>query len=69
MAYHDGTPVRDNKNPVTIMYGYTYNQSEYTNITRMLDENGMIQLDFYPPKSEDKVSYSLNIEVRYHNVV
>ena len=49
LTYHDGTPVRDNKNFVMVKYGYTYitdNQSTYTNITGMLDENGMVKLDF-----------------------
>ncbi|XP_054003817.1 CD109 antigen-like isoform X1 [Hylaeus anthracinus] len=68
LTYHDGSPVRDKKNPVTIMYGYTYNQSAYTNITRMLDDNGMIQLDFYPPKSQDNISVPLNIEAQYLNL-
>lgn len=58
--------MRDNKNPVTVMYGYTY-QSANSNITRMLDDNGMVQLDFYPPKNGDNVSFPLNIEVRLEN--
>lgn len=66
ITYHDGTPVRDNKNPVIIKYGYSYdNQSIYTNITGMLDENGMVKLDFYPPKTNHNISYPLNIEVKY----
>ncbi|XP_043259825.1 CD109 antigen-like isoform X1 [Colletes gigas] len=68
LTYHDGTPVRDKTNPVTIMYGYTYNQSAYTNITGMLDENGMVKLDFYPPKSTDNISLPLNIEAQYLNL-
>lgn len=31
----------------------------------MLDENGMVKLDFYPPKINDNISYPLNIEVKY----
>lgn len=31
----------------------------------MLDENGMVKLDFYPPKTNDNISYPLNIEVKY----
>nr|XP_034179672.1 CD109 antigen-like isoform X1 [Osmia lignaria]XP_034179683.1 CD109 antigen-like isoform X1 [Osmia lignaria]XP_034179692.1 CD109 antigen-like isoform X1 [Osmia lignaria]XP_034179702.1 CD109 antigen-like isoform X1 [Osmia lignaria]XP_034179708.1 CD109 antigen-like isoform X1 [Osmia lignaria] len=68
LTYHDGTPVRDDTNPVVIMYGYNYNQSAYTNITRMLDKNGMIQLDFYPSKTKDNTSLSLNIEAQYLNL-
>ncbi|XP_050479205.1 thioester-containing protein 1 allele R1-like isoform X2 [Bombus huntii] len=71
LTYHDGTPVRDNKNFVMVKYGYTYitdNQSTYTNITGMLDENGMVKLDFYPPKTNDNMSYPLNIEAQYLNL-
>ncbi|KAG7209379.1 hypothetical protein KM043_015478 [Ampulex compressa] len=68
LAYHDGSPVRDTKNPVLIAYGYTYNQSAYSNITRMLDEHGMVQLDFYPPTSKDNISFPLNIEAQYLNL-
>lgn len=53
-----------------VKYGYTYitdNQSTYTNITGMLDENGMVKLDFYPPKTNDNMSYPLNIEVKYYS--
>lgn len=62
--------MRDNKNFVMVKYGYTYitdNQSTYTNITGMLDENGMVKLDFYPPKTNDNMSYPLNIEVKYYS--
>lgn len=62
--------MRDNKNFVRVKYGYTYvidNQSTYTNITNTLDENGMVELNFYPPKTNDNVSYPLNIEVKNTN--
>ncbi|XP_032689989.1 CD109 antigen-like isoform X2 [Odontomachus brunneus] len=68
LAYHDGSPVQDTKNPVLIAYAYTYNQSAYTHITRMLDEHGMVQLDFYPPNAKDDMSYHLNIEAQYLNL-
>ncbi|XP_076182301.1 CD109 antigen isoform X1 [Ptiloglossa arizonensis] len=68
LTYHDGSPVRDKKNPVMIMYGYTYNQSAYTSITGMLDDNGMVQLDFYPPRSKDNISLPLTIEAQYLNL-
>ncbi|XP_063973145.1 CD109 antigen-like isoform X2 [Diachasmimorpha longicaudata] len=70
ITHHDGSPVRDRTNAVIISYGYTFNQSAYTNITRMLDDNGMIQLDFYPPKKMDPedVASPLNIEAEYLNL-
>ncbi|KYN03797.1 hypothetical protein ALC62_05309 [Cyphomyrmex costatus] len=68
LTYHDGSPVQDTKNDVLIAYGYTYNQSEYSNLTKKLDEHGMIQLDFYPPKSKDNISFPLNVEAQYLNL-
>lgn len=56
--------MQDTKNPVLIAYGYTFNQSSYTHITSMLDEHGMVQLDFYPPNTRNNISYPLNIEVK-----
>ncbi|XP_011863302.1 PREDICTED: CD109 antigen-like isoform X2 [Vollenhovia emeryi] len=68
LTYHDGSPVQDTKNDVLIAYGYTYNQSAYSNITRKLDEHGMVQLDFYPPKAKDNISFPLNVEAQYLNL-
>ncbi|XP_044019727.1 CD109 antigen-like isoform X2 [Aphidius gifuensis] len=68
LAHHDGSPVRDVTNPVIISYGYTFNQSHYTNISRMLDDNGMIELDFYPPLESDNDALPLNIEAEYLNL-
>ncbi|XP_046746805.1 CD109 antigen-like isoform X2 [Diprion similis] len=65
IAYHDGSPVQDQTNPVQIWYGFSYDQSSYTNITRMLDKHGMIQLDFYPPLAANDTSAPLNIEAQY----
>lgn len=64
LTNHDGSPVQDTKNDVLIAYGYTYDRSKYLNITRMLDQNGMIHLDLYPPKASDNNSFPLNIEVK-----
>lgn len=70
ITHHDGSPVRDRTNAVIISYGYTFNQSAYSNITRMLDDNGMIQLDFYPLEklNPDDVASPLNIEAEYLNL-
>ncbi|XP_046483767.1 CD109 antigen isoform X3 [Neodiprion pinetum] len=65
IAHHDGAPVQDQINPVQIWYGFSHDQSAYTNITRMLDKHGMIQLDFYPPLAENDTSAALNIQAQY----
>ncbi|KAL6449226.1 hypothetical protein ACFW04_000704 [Cataglyphis niger] len=68
LTNHDGSPVQDTKNDVLIAYGYTYDRSQYLNVTKMLDQNGMIQLDLYPPKTNDNISFPLNIEAQYLNL-
>ncbi|CAL1684749.1 unnamed protein product [Lasius platythorax] len=68
LTNHDGSPVQDTKNDVLIAYGYTYDRSAYLNVTRMLDQNGMVQLDLYPPKANDNISFPLNIEAQYLNL-
>ncbi|GAB1860997.1 CD109 antigen [Camponotus japonicus] len=68
LTNHDGSPVQDTKNDVLIAYGYTYDRSDYFNITKMLDQNGMIQLDLYPPNQKDNTSFPLNIEAQYLNL-
>ncbi|XP_011255612.1 CD109 antigen isoform X2 [Camponotus floridanus] len=68
LTNHDGSPVQDTKNDVLIAYGYSYDRSDYFNITKMLDQNGMIQLDLYPPKQKDNISFPLNIEAQYLNL-
>ncbi|KAL7293106.1 hypothetical protein TKK_0013261 [Trichogramma kaykai] len=69
VAHHDGSPVVDNVNPVHISYGFSYNQEDLHNMSRLLDKNGMIQLDFYPPLSvPDNIYRALRIEAQYLNL-
>ncbi|KAJ8680026.1 hypothetical protein QAD02_015813 [Eretmocerus hayati] len=69
VAYHDGSPVIDNTNPVQISYGYTYDQDNLFNMTKMLDKNGMIELEFYPPlEVPDNNPRPLRIEAQYLNL-
>ncbi|XP_014214992.1 CD109 antigen-like isoform X2 [Copidosoma floridanum] len=69
VAYHDGSPVIDNTNPVHVTYGYTYDQENLYNMTRMLDKNGMVELEFYPPSTvPDKIFRPLRIEAEYLNL-
>lgn len=58
MAKHDGSPVQDSQQPLQI--SSTYDSVEFKNFTKMLDENGMAELEFYPPNN---ASESLKIEV------
>jgi hypothetical protein len=60
LTYHDGTPVQDANNPVTVRYGYTYDQNLYTEGKHELSKHGMVMLEFYPPLENATV---LGIEV------
>ncbi|XP_011502894.1 PREDICTED: CD109 antigen-like [Ceratosolen solmsi marchali] len=69
VAYHDGSPVIDNTNPVHISYGYTYDHENLYNMTKMLDRNGMIELNFHPPTLvPDHIFRPLRIEAQYLNL-
>lgn len=49
LTYHDGTPVQDMNNPVTVRYGYTFDHNAYTEEKHKLSKDGMVTLNFYPP--------------------
>ncbi|GFG28314.1 hypothetical protein Cfor_11328, partial [Coptotermes formosanus] len=62
LTYHDGTPVQDANNPVTVRYGYSYDPNLYTEEKHKLSKHGMVTLDFYPPLENQTV---LGIEAEY----
>lgn len=65
LTYHDGTPVQDVNNPVTVRYGYSYDHSLYSEEKHKLSKHGMVMLDFYPPLENQTV---LGIEAEYLDV-
>ncbi|XP_026469847.1 LOW QUALITY PROTEIN: CD109 antigen-like [Ctenocephalides felis] len=65
ISHHDGSPVQDNTNKVIIRHGYTYDSEKYNESSYMLDQNGMIELNFYPPKDENMTISTLGIEAQY----
>ena len=52
--------MQDADNPVTVSYGYTYDDNLYTEEEHKLSKHGMVMLDFYPPLENATV---LGIEV------
>uniref|UniRef100_A0A1B6EFY6 TEP1-F n=1 Tax=Clastoptera arizonana TaxID=38151 RepID=A0A1B6EFY6_9HEMI len=50
VSHHDGTPVQDKTNPVTVRQGFSYNSEEYTATQYKLNADGMIELVYYPPR-------------------
>ncbi|XP_051162274.1 thioester-containing protein 1 allele S3 isoform X1 [Leptopilina boulardi] len=63
VSSHDGSPVQDSKTPLQI--SSTYDNVEFKNFTKLLDQNGMAELEFYPPNN---ASESLKIEAKYFNL-
>ncbi|XP_023714120.1 CD109 antigen isoform X3 [Cryptotermes secundus] len=55
LTYHDGTPVQDMNNPVTVRYGYTFDHNAYTEEKHKLSKDGMVTLNFYPPLENQTV--------------
>uniref|UniRef100_A0A8D8UYD5 TEP1-F n=1 Tax=Cacopsylla melanoneura TaxID=428564 RepID=A0A8D8UYD5_9HEMI len=62
LAHHDGTPVTDNNNMVTVKHGYTYDVEAYESTQHKLDRNGMIKLVYYPPASENVTTLGIQAE-------
>jgi hypothetical protein len=60
LTYHDGSPVHDMNNPVTVRYGYSYDHDSYTEEKYKLSKHGMVELNFYPLVENQTV---LGIEV------
>lgn len=44
MAHHDGSPVLDNVNPVSVSYGPGWDEQNLTSSKHSLDSNGMVQI-------------------------
>ncbi|KAJ6220697.1 hypothetical protein RDWZM_006509 [Blomia tropicalis] len=52
VAYQDDKPVDDNGPPLSLKYGYSYNDVNWTNTLYAVPRKGMIRIDLYPPKSD-----------------
>nr|CAD7424615.1 unnamed protein product [Timema monikensis] len=63
LSYYDGAPVRDDKNFVTVRYGYSYDHDNFLEQKHKLDKDGMVELVFYPPADNNQTT--LGIEAEY----
>ncbi|KAL0273724.1 UNVERIFIED_CONTAM: hypothetical protein PYX00_006334 [Menopon gallinae] len=62
LAYHDGTPVVDEKNPVIVKHGFSYDTNNYTAQEYKLPKNGILELNFFV---QDPNVTTLGIEATY----
>nr|BAR45599.1 thioester-containing protein 2 [Epanerchodus sp. RS-2014] len=53
VALQDDIPIRDDVNKVRVKFGYNYNESSHEVREYQIPRNGIIQLDFYPPRSPE----------------
>lgn len=60
LVYHDGKPVRDEKNPVKVGYRFSHGE-DFTEESFKLSPEGMVTLDFFP----DKNATVLEIKAQY----
>nr|BAR45595.1 thioester-containing protein 2 [Niponia nodulosa] len=53
VATQDDMPIRDDVNMVKVRFGYNYNESTHETKEYRIPRSGIIQLDFYPPRSPE----------------
>lgn len=61
VAYHDDTPVQDDKGVVIVKHGFSSSSDAYNETEYRIPRNGIIELNFYP--SGDENANNLGIEV------
>lgn len=47
LAYHDGKPVIDDRNPIIVKHGFSYDTEKYTAKEYKLPLNGLLELNFH----------------------
>lgn len=67
MENHDGTPIKPDRNQVTIRYGYSRADEVYMEESHKLDRNGVIKLELYPPTNSTNQT-ALRIEAEYYDL-
>lgn len=57
VAYQDDKPVDDHGPPITLRYGYSYNDEAWNNTIEAVPSKGLVRIDLYPPRvvSGDRV--------------
>lgn len=65
LTYHDGSPVQDMSNPVTVSYGYSYDHESYKEEKYKLSKHGMVELNFYPAL-ENQTVLGIEVSKRLH---
>jgi len=64
LVHHDGVPVTDKTNKIKVRYGYSYDETEYVEEQYPVSDNGIVELNFYPPVN----ATTLGIEGEYLDV-
>ncbi|RWS28913.1 CD109 antigen-like protein, partial [Leptotrombidium deliense] len=67
VAYQDDTPVEDNGSPLTLHYGYSYNEENQTNVVQVVPQKGIAKINIYPVKNAD--AFVLGMHVKYRGEI
>lgn len=59
-SYHDGAPLTDKTNPVSIIVSYTWNEQNATSTDYYLDDHGMAKVDVEVPVNATNLSIKVN---------
>ncbi|CAM1154108.1 Uncharacterised protein r2_g4230 [Pycnogonum litorale] len=67
VSTQDGTPVNDPNGALTLYYGYNYDPESRRSRRFKIPQNGIIEMDFYPPLSKDTVTIFAEAEYNGRN--
>lgn len=69
LSHHDGTPVYDDRNPVIVRHGLSYNSADYVEHKHMLQRNGLITLVYYPPINATSIGIEVSVLYRFASIL
>lgn len=69
LAHHDGSPLQDQTNFVTVRYGYTYDHDLYKEEKFKMDKNGLVELSLYPPVDSNATTLGLEVSLQSERVI
>ncbi|KAJ9580500.1 hypothetical protein L9F63_024322, partial [Diploptera punctata] len=65
VSHYDGSPVQDQKNPVIVKYGFSFNFGEnvYKEEEYTLSTDGLVEVNIYPPTNSNETA--LTVSAKY----
>ena len=57
VAHQDNTPVADGGAALKVMYGFSYNDSDWTKVIETVPQKGVVRVDIVPPLSSNVIGW------------